>query len=217
MNQSVVIIADICGSRKMKSNERYEGQLLIKSSIVQINEDFKDYIEAPFTITRGDEFQGVVGNLNQAFDIILEFERLLFPLQLRYGLGKGTIQKMGSALPIEMDGPAFHNATSALDEAKRKKNFIQVESGNPCLDVMLNNVLLLMYAIKSRWNQINFQRYWMYKELGTFEKVAQREKVSAQAVWDSMQNMRVQEILQVEKSLRVFLEEHENKLNCDKA
>jgi len=94
MDNAVVIIGDVCGSRKMAVDERYEGQLFIKSTIIQVNEKLSALIEAPFMITRGDEFQGVLRNLRSALEIMLEFERLLFPLQLRYGIGKGQISDL---------------------------------------------------------------------------------------------------------------------------
>jgi len=201
LENSVVIIADVRDSRKMAQDERYEGQLFLKSAIIQVNEEFSKVIEAPFMITRGDEFQGVLQDLASAFNAMLEFERLLFPLQLRYGIGRGTIQKMGSTIPIEMDGPAFHLANLALNQVKKKKYFMQCATGDEQSDLLINTILTLMCAIKSRWNEITFERYWKYKELGTFEKVSQSEKVSPQAVWDSMNNMRALEVLESEKNL----------------
>jgi hypothetical protein len=206
MDNAVVIIGDVCGSRKMAINERYEGQLFIKSTIIQVNEKLSTIIEAPFMITRGDEFQGVLRNLRSALEIMLEFERLLFPLQLRYGIGKGQIQKMGSKIPIEMDGPAFHRADEALTQVKKRKQFIQCKTGITHNDLLVNTVFYLTSAIKSRWNHLNFERYWKYKELGTFEKVAQLENVSTQAIWDSMHNMRVIEVLQAEKNLKEYFD-----------
>jgi len=201
IENAVVIIADVRGSRKMARDERYEGQLFLKSTIIQVNEKFAAEIEAPFMITRGDEFQGVVKNLQNAFIAMLEFERLLFPLQLRYGIGRGSIQKLGSDIPIEMDGPAFHRANEALNRVKKKKCFIQFATDDAQCDLMINTIFDLMCAIKSRWNEIAFDRYWKYKELGTFEKVSNIEKVSTQAIWDSMQNMRALEILVAEKNV----------------
>lgn len=209
-DEVVVIIADVRGSKKMAVDERYEGQLFLKSAIIQVNEQFADVIEAPFMITRGDEFQGVLNNMKAGFEIMLEFERLLFPLQLRYGLGKGKIQKMGSKIPIEMDGPAFHYANEMVNKAKKKKLFIQCKTENSEFDLLINSIFLLMYAIKSRWNEVNFNRYWNYKELGTLEKVAKREKVSPQAIWDSMQNMRVIDVLQVESELFSYFNQNES-------
>jgi hypothetical protein len=205
----VVIIADVRGSKKMANDERYEGQLFLKSAIIQINENFSDFIEAPFMITRGDEFQGVTKNMEVAFKIMLEFERLLFPLMLRYGIGKGEIQKMGSKIPIEMDGPAFHRANEAVNLAKKKKLFLTCKSDNASNDLLINNIFLLMNSIKSRWNQNNYERYWNYKSLGTFEKVAKKENVSPQAIWDSMQNMRALDIINVENDLLKFFENNE--------
>jgi hypothetical protein len=203
-DEYVVLIADVRESRKMGLDERYEGQLFLKSAIIQVNEDYGEHIEAPFMITRGDEFQGVLRDMRSALNTILEFERLLFPLRLRYGLGKGTIQRMGADIPIEMDGPAFHRASGALDEVKKKKQSILCRTGKEDADILINTIFTLLRAIRSRWNDITFERYWRYKELGTFKKVADLENVSTQAVWDSMQNMRVMDVLDAEKNLMLF-------------
>jgi hypothetical protein len=210
-NNAVVIIADVRGSKKMANDERYEGQLYLKSAIIQINENFSDLIEAPFMITRGDEFQGVTKDMAVALQIMLEFERLLFPLKLRYGIGKGEIQKMGSKIPIEMDGPAFHRANDAVNMAKKRKLFLACNSGSAANDLLINNIFILMNSIKSRWNQNNYERYWNYKSLGTFEKVGKKENVSPQAIWDSMQNMRALDVINVENELLKYFKE----LNSD--
>jgi hypothetical protein len=204
----VAIIADVRGSKKMANDERYEGQLFLKTAIIQINENFSDSIEAPFMITRGDEFQGVTKDLASGLYIMLEFERLLFPLKLRYGIGKGEIQKMGSNIPIEMDGPAFHRANDAINHAKKKKLFLLCNSGDEGCDLLLNNIFLLMNSIKSRWNKNNYERYWNYKSLGTFDKVAKKENVSPQAIWDSMQNMRALDIIDAETQLLKYFEKY---------
>jgi hypothetical protein len=156
-------------------------------------------------ITRGDEFQGVLPDLKNAFEVMLEFERLLFPLQIRYGIGAGTIQRMGSNLPVEMDGPAFHRASESLSLLKKKKQIICCKTDDQTFDLLINTIFSLMNAIKGKWNVLTFNRYWKYKEFGTLEKVAMDEKVSAQAVWDSMHNMRVMEILEAEHNLLLYL------------
>jgi hypothetical protein len=208
---AVVIIADVRGSKKMANDERYEGQLFLKSAIIQINENFSKSIEAPFMITRGDEFQGVTKDLASGLEIMLEFERLLFPLKLRYGIGKGEIQKMGSSIPIEMDGPAFHRANDAVNRAKKKKLFLLCNSGDEANDILINNIFLLMNSIKSRWNENNYERYWNYKSLGTFDKVAKKENVSPQAIWDSMQNMRTIDIITAENELLKYFNKIKSK------
>ena len=94
MYKYIVIIADIKESRKLRDRERYEWQLFLKSAIVQVNENCAEAIEAPFMITKGDEFQGVLKNLSDVNLILMEFERLIFPLNLRFGVGFGIIHKV---------------------------------------------------------------------------------------------------------------------------
>lgn len=201
MDQYTVIIADIKGSRKMRAYERYEWQLFLKSAIVQINEDCADAIEAQFMITKGDEFQGVLKNLSDVHRIMIKFERLTFPLILHYGVGFGVIQKMGSNIPIEMDGQAFHRANAALNKAKKKKYTVYINTDNPGFDLTVNAIYQLIYAIKGRWSETNFNRYWKYKEMGTYEKVAQQEGVSTQAVWDSLHNSNAIDVINAENAL----------------
>jgi hypothetical protein len=201
MDQYTVIIADIKGSRKMRAYERYEWQLFLKSAIVQINEDCADAIEAQFMITKGDEFQGVLKNLSDVHRIMIKFERLIFPLILHYGVGFGAIQKMGSNIPIEMDGQAFHRANAALKKAKKKKYTVYINTDNPGFDLTVNAIYQLIYAIKGRWSETNFNRYWKYKEMGTYEKVARQEGVSTQAIWDSLHNSNAIDVINAENAL----------------
>ncbi len=200
-----VIISDIKDSKKMEEMERYEWQLFVKSAIVQVNENWSSSIEAQFMITKGDEFQGVVHDIPNAHSIMIEFERLLSPLELRFGIGLGRIQKMGANIPIEMDGPAFHRANSALNKAKKLKNSVQFHSMDPQLDKYINTLYSLIYAIKGRWSDINRSRYWKYKEMGTYDKVADLEGVSPQAVWDSLHNANAVEVIEAEKTVKDFL------------
>lgn len=201
-----VIIADIKGSKKMEERERYEWQLFLKSAIVQVNENWADSIEVKFMITKGDEFQGVVHDIPNVHSIMIEFERLLNPLKMRFGIGIGRIQKMGANIPIEMDGPAFHRANMALNNTKKQRCAVQFQSSNEQLDNYINTLYSLICAIKKDWKTLNINRYWKYKELGTYEKVANIEGVSAQAIWDSLRNSNSIEIIKAEKTVQDLLQ-----------
>jgi len=216
MPEYAVIIADIKGSKKMQDRERYEWQLFLKSTIVQINENFASKIEAPFMITKGDEFQGVLISITAVHEIMSSFERLLFPLILRYGVGYGTIQKMGSNIPIEMDGQAFHRANAALTLSKKKKSVVQFDTGDSLFDLNINTIYHLINTIKKRWSEINYKRYWKYQDLGTYDKVAEQEGVSPQAIWDSLRNANAIDVLNAEEAVTLILAEKYNHFNFGK-
>lgn len=201
MHPLTVINGDIKASRKMPRMERYEWQLFLKSSIVQLNEKYSDKIDVPFMITKGDEFQGVLKRLADVNKIICKFEQLTYPLQVRFGVGYGNIQKMGSHITIEMDGPAFHRASKALEIAKQKKRVVWFNTAAQEFDLTINTIYLLVFAIKKKWSKISFNRYWKYKEFGTYERVAQGEGVTPQAVWDSLRNAHATDVIEAEQVL----------------
>ncbi len=209
MQAFTVVSGDIKASRKMKNMERYEWQLFLKSAIVQLNEQYAALIEAPFMITKGDEFQGVLKRLSDVNKIICKFEQLIYPLNIRFGIGYGSIQKMGSKIPIEMDGPAFHRAGEALAIAKQKKRPVWLNTAAANFDLSVNTIYQLIYAIKSRWSKTSYTRYWKYKEFGTYEKVAQAEGVSAQAVWDSLHHARAVDVIEAERVLEILFEKRD--------
>ncbi len=199
-----VIIGDISRSKELTGQSRYQTQLFLKSAIVQINEQFGEFLEAPMTITKGDEFQGLVSNLSRGYEIIQTLERMVFPIRIRYGLGMGIIYRMGGVLPIEMDGPAFHKANQALELAKKKKIDIWLISGNEVIDNLVNTVFMLITAIKSRWNERHYKLFWSYQDLGTYREVAAQENVTPQAICDILKNIRATQVIAAEQNLLKF-------------
>jgi hypothetical protein len=159
-------------------------------------------------ITKGDEFQGVLHNFSVVDQVLLDFERLVYPISLRFGVGYGPIQRMGSIIPIEMDGLAFHRANTALQTAKKKKVTALFSTVDSEFDLWVNTIYSLMNTIKGRWSKTTYKRYWKYKELGTYKRVASEELVSPQAVWDSLHNSGAADVLDAEKKITTIFNTH---------
>lgn len=200
-----VIIGDVSGSKQLSGLDRYQTQLFVKSAMVQINEQFREYVEAPMTITKGDEFQGLIDTPLHTYEIVHALQKMVFPIQIRYGVGIGPIYRMGGILPIEMDGPAFHRANQALVCAKKKKVEIWFSSEDEIQDQLINTIFSLISAIKSRWNERHFHLYWSYQEMGTYREVAEMENVTPQAICDVLKNSRATDVIHAEKNLKKVL------------
>jgi hypothetical protein len=200
-----VVIGDISRSKKLSGMDRYQTQLFVKSAIVQTNEQYQSEIEAPMTITKGDEFQGLIKSPFNSYQIIHALQKMVFPIQIRYGLGIGNIYKMGGTLPIEMDGPAFHRANKALELAKKRKTNLWLISEDTTTDQLINTVFQLITAIKSRWNERHFKLYWSYQELRTYREVARIENITPQAVCDVLKNIRATSVIAAEKNISQIL------------
>lgn len=202
-----VVIGDISRSKRLSGMDRYQTQLFLKSAIVQINEQFASHIEAPMMITKGDEFQGLIDTPSDAYRIVHALQKMVFPIQIRYGIGIGTIYRMGGVLPIEMDGPAFHRANRALTIAKKRKTNLWLISKDEKTDQLVNTIFHLITAIKSRWNERHYKLYWSYQEMGTYREVAEMENVTPQAICDVLKNSRATDVISAEKSLAKVLKD----------
>ncbi len=207
-----VVIGDISGSKQLNGMDRYQTQLFVKSAIVQINEEFQSILEAPATITKGDEFQALLSLPCEAYQMVRVLQKMVFPICIRYGLGIGNIYRMGGTLPIEMDGPAFHRANRALTLAKKNKNDLWIHSLNKNFDQLVNTIFSLISAIKSRWNERHFKLYWDYQELGTYKQVAMKESVTPQAIFDVLKNSRAIDVISAEKNLEKILTDFQTEL-----
>jgi hypothetical protein len=201
----VVVIGDISGSKQLNGSDRYQTQLFMKSAIVQLNEEYRSVMEAQATITKGDEFQALIDSPLNAYKIVRTMQKMVFPTVFRFGMGIGPIFRMGGILPIEMDGPAFHRANRALAQAKKNKSGISFISDNSSFDALINTIFLLISAIKAKWNERQTMLYWDYLEAGTYRKVAEKRKVTPQAIGDVLKNIRATEVMEAEKNLEAVL------------
>ncbi|MDD4081980.1 MAG: SatD family protein [Sphaerochaetaceae bacterium] len=150
------IIGDIIDSREI--DNRNDVQKLYVKMIYQINKNHKDDIASKFIITLGDSFQGLLKNSKDLFKIIEEIEEAMAPYQLRFGIGVGeintTIILKDSSL---IDGPAYHYARFAINDAKTLTNknkgssSIIVHSDNIILDNLINSAISMCNVLKSSW------------------------------------------------------------------
>ena len=85
----IAIIGDIKESRKI--NDRNNVQNKLKAVLIKINQKYESAISAKFTITLGDEFQGLLCVGENVIDIIEEIRREMSPVQIRFGIGVGEI------------------------------------------------------------------------------------------------------------------------------
>ena len=155
------IIGDIVKSREI--SDRNALQITLNQTLTNINKKYKENIASNFTITLGDEFQGVLKDSFSLFRILDDIELVSYPTEFRFGIGIGDITTtMNQNISIGADGPAYYNAREMIEELKkeetRKRGLIinrmvkTPQSANQD-DDMINTVLSLMTVIKRRWSK----------------------------------------------------------------
>lgn len=173
MKQIAVLICDVTSSRKIEDRE--EAQRGIKKILhdMEDNREEKGLIAKP-SITRGDEFEIAFEHAAKCFKGLREIEREFHPYRFRGGIGIGRIDTEIRDNTAEMDGPAFHRARKALEEAAETKeqSIFLVRGGDRSLEEPLDPLLRLLYSVKNDWTkrEREFAEHYLSKDGGVTHK-----------------------------------------------
>ena len=115
-----VLIADVVESR---SHSHLRSALNEKLRIASIAQLADKLVRVPYAITAGDEFQTIARRVDSIPRLILDLRRRLQPLQLRIGIGIGSIQGPIRPPVNRIAGQAFEFARAAINHIKEKRKY----------------------------------------------------------------------------------------------
>lgn len=150
----LALIADVIDSKMVQ--ERFDLQKQLEKTLQTMNELFGEFIASNFTLTLGDEFQGLLKVDAPVFQIIDTLRSELTPTQLRFGIGLGEIvTDIDHLQSIGADGPAYWNARAAINLVHQKNDYgntqIYFSSGKENQDFFVNALIASGEAIRSGW------------------------------------------------------------------
>jgi hypothetical protein len=155
------IIGDIVDSRKIRN--RNEVQRKFKSVLDEINTKYAEDIASKFTITLGDEFQGLLKSKKNILKILWDIEMAMSPYEMRFGIGIGDINTdIDLDRSPTIDGPAYYRARKMVTELDNLKSQYAGRHSNMMIcsddnytesDELINSVFSLCTALKSKWTQ----------------------------------------------------------------
>lgn len=176
----VAVIGDLVGSRRIEARQASHQKL--KSVLHGLNVAYAGDLLAPFTISRGDEFQGLLRRGVHLPDIIWEAEAHLGELELRFGIGVGVLNLWPNAIPMETDGPVWWAARHACDLAESTKRQGGVFVGFEENDVPLTAFATLLQHVRSRMTDRQRAVIGHLRAGDDFVAVAERLRITKQAV-----------------------------------
>ena len=110
---------------------RADLQARLRTGLRKVNAKFAHTIESRFALTVGDEFQGLLGAVDDITRILATLWRHAHPTDLRFGIGIGELETPLRSQALGMDGPCFHRARTAVERAAKEGTPVEVETGEP--------------------------------------------------------------------------------------
>jgi hypothetical protein len=132
------VIADMVGSRLHTPARRQQLQRQLAELLTTWNRRYKASLLSRFTITTGDEFQGLLHQPQCLPELIRSLETAVPGAEFRIGAGFGELYTELTPTAIGMDGPVWHNARAAIVQAKEEQRLGGVFNGFGADDPALN-------------------------------------------------------------------------------
>jgi len=120
-NIYVALLADVVGSRRLPPAPRAALQHDLRAALPQANRRWRRALAARFALARGDEIEGLLRDPGAVWDIAHWLRARLPQVDWIIACGRGPIATALAPSALEVDGPCFHLARTALEAAKRDR------------------------------------------------------------------------------------------------
>ncbi len=199
------IIGDIIGSRKLE--DRYDVQKKFLAMAEKANRLYESDIASPFTVTIGDEFQVLLKCLHITPRVLDHVIREMAPVELVFGVGIGEIvTDINPTLAIGMDGPAFHFARAAIEQAKAKKPKIIYKLDFPGMD-MINSLNYFIESCTERRTKRQKEVLEYLSQRLTQEAIAEKLGIKQQSVFDIINASYLSEVEDAKRTIALYLQD----------
>ncbi len=140
-----VLIADVLESSSRPGMRALLGKKLDAVSKRHLQ---RKLVNLPYSVTAGDEFQTVTGNLPSIPAVILDLRAMLRPLSLRIGIGIGRVSDRIQPPVNRLSGEAFQFARGAIENIKTNSLFkFEVLTAFASRNESFNSTINLIYGL----------------------------------------------------------------------
>ncbi|MDB4921816.1 MAG: hypothetical protein JWQ54_3799 [Mucilaginibacter sp.] len=187
-------MADVIGSRD-------EDQALLmadfKELVSGVNVSRKNTLVSPLTITLGDEFQGVLDNIKDAVNVVLDLEEAIVrngkDFKLRYVIVEGLIETpVNTEIAYGMLGDGLTRARKYLENLKKDDlRFFFWLKDQPQKNA-LGNVFTALQDIIDDWNpERDFYLVTAFLEFKDYKRVAMALQKERSLMWKRKKNLKI--------------------------
>ena len=192
----IVIIGDLVQSRQLE--DRAGAQETLQSTLEECNNRFTADIQAPFVVTLGDEFQGLV-----SLDFPLEQlwwayqTRMRSVTATRFAFGIGQLATKLSRSVVQMDGPCFHATRDALRWAKSNKRHLAfgIDGAAPIAAALTHAAPGILDLTMQNWTSVQWETVCLLIMHQRQIAVAEARGVTKQSVQDVLKSCRAEEVI----------------------
>lgn len=215
-----VLIGDLVGSREARNRRALSRRIENAIALLSTGCKGQGMWRAPLMTTRGiDELSGVLRKPTWAFDVSVALNTMVWPHRFRFALAWGPIDVAWRTRDAAaMDGPAFHQASDAMERARRDGlGFaIDLPETQHAACRVVEELCRVHQTLMQRWSKEAAKTVQAYRELEwrsgttggrvTQAGVAHRLGKTQQAVSEALQRAHFMELIAAEVAVHSWLD-----------
>lgn len=198
----IALIGDAVRSRDLPVARRRALQQRMRAALADVNRRWRRAIAARFAVALGDQFEGLLVGRAGVWEISHWLRAALPEVEWVIACGRGRISTPLAATAAELDGPCFHRAREALEQAKGQ-GLLFAFSG---LDPRLDGLARYYSALYRGWTDRQREAARWLRVVGPAE-AAKRLKVDRSAVSHLARRMGWKLVAAGDAAFRRLLEE----------
>ncbi len=154
MTARYILMGDVIGSSQLEARQLRKKFMRLVSDC---NKEFQEEILSPYTVTLGDEFQGVAQSLRSLLHTVFYLEetalRKSLNFKIRYVAVHGEIETPINKMKAHgMMGAGLTRARDLLTNGTRRRPRFQFELPDAWLENQLNRLFFVIDGIADRWD-----------------------------------------------------------------
>lgn len=207
--RSTAFIGDLSGSRDLAKGERQRIQDQLSDLVEALNLDYRGALLSLFTVTLGDEFQGLLSDPGVIPEVLWRLRRDLPSVEIWAGVGFGTLDTALKERAIGMDGPVFHRARQGVDRAREEGIHGGVFVGFGDDDVVLTGLARLLDHQRSSFSLAQLEAIEGVRSGHRQSEIAAEAGVTPQAISKRLRTAGWDVYRMGEEALRALLGRYE--------
>lgn len=195
MAEHFILMGDVIDSRRQDAGALRRA---LKELVARCNQERRCDILSPYTITLGDEFQGVGRSLRGCIRCIFFFEDARLenphPFKFHYVVHLGEIQTpINPDIAYEMMGPGLAKARELLTDKSRDRPRFWFDLPDPKLTHNLNRLFSVLEKLDARWKLEDYPLIFDMLRESNNEEVATMHGKNRSQIWKRRSTLLVDE------------------------
>lgn len=178
----VAVVGDLVQSRAHVGEARRALQERLHRAVEGVNTRYAEVVLSRFLVTAGDEFQGLLRRCDTIPDLIWDLERDLSGVDVRLGFGRGVLETGLAEYAVGMDGPVWHRARAAIEDAESSQRLGGVFRGfGDEEDVVLSGLATLLRCLREDFSDKQREAVELLRKDPNISRAAEKLGITRQA------------------------------------